>query len=315
MNFLKSKLDTFVLVLTLSASLIFCNSAGATLNVVATSPDVAWLIQRVGGSQVTVETLLRGTEDPHYADAVPDFIRKVAKADIVCAVGLELEIGWLPKVLSRSGNAKVQTGGTGFCELGSSVSTLERPQGNIDRSMGDVHPMGNPHFWLSPKSLKEASLTVELKLTNLDPNHQAYFKKNRERLDTDLDLLISESKKILAPVVNAPQPPMVIEYHREFIYLLQLYGIKSFGSIEEKPGVPPSAGRIVQIASQAKKAGVRLIIGTDYSPLKTIEKTSEASGIPYWITPISLQPKAGKTDYIELHRQLVRTLAEKLGHK
>ncbi len=299
----------------LCTPLILSSSAAAALNVVASSPDVAWLLQKVGGDQVTVETLLKGTEDPHYADAVPDFIRKVAKADLVCAIGLELEIGWLPKVLSRSGNAKVQSGGGGFCEVGSTVTTLERPQGTIDRSMGDVHPMGNPHFWLSPKALKEASLTVEQKLSSLAPSHQTFFKKNREKLGSDLDQLILESKKILAPVINSQHPPIVIEYHREFLYLLQLYGIQSFGSIEEKPGVPPSAGRILQIASQAKKAGVKLIIGTDYSPLKTLEKTSEASGIPYWTTPISLQPKSGKSDYIELHRQIVRTLAEKLGHK
>ena len=126
--------------------LFLSSIALAKIKVVATLPDVAEVVRAIGGTEVDVNTLLSGSEDPHYADARPDYILKVSRADVVCAIGLDLEIGWLPKVLDKSGNAKVQSGGTGFCELGHTVKPLEVPTGVIDRSLGDVHPHGNPHF-------------------------------------------------------------------------------------------------------------------------------------------------------------------------
>jgi len=285
----------------------------AAVRAVGSTPDIAWLMKEVGGAEIEVQSLLKGTEDPHYADAVPDFIRKVAHADIVCAVGLELEVGWLPRVLSRSGNSKIQSGGLGFCEVGVGVKTLERPTGNIDRSMGDVHPLGNPHFWLSPVSMKEAAVVVADKLSKIDPAHSQHYQANLRKLHSHLDQLVHDSKRVLAPILKKNPASKVLEYHREFTYLFQLYGIPTIGSIEEKPGVPPSAGRLLQVARQAQSSDVKLIIGTDFTPLKPLEKVSEVSGIPIWTTPISLQPSKGIVDYLNFHRTLVKGLADRLA--
>ena len=114
----------------------------AKTNVVTTTTELAWAAENIGGDRVKIESLLSGTENAHYVDAVPNFIRLIAAADIVCAVGLDLEIGWLPKALSKSGNRQVQKGGKGYCELGSEINALEKPKGSIDRSMGHIHPSG-----------------------------------------------------------------------------------------------------------------------------------------------------------------------------
>src|SRR5690606_29641281 len=143
-------------------------------------PELAWLVKQVGDEYVEAVPLLEGTENPHYVDAVPKFIAEVAGADMVVLVGLDLEVGWLPKVLSRSGNAKVQPGGKGYVEAGSAVTVLDVPQGKVDRSMGDVHPSGNPHFWLSPGALAQAAAPVTNTLIALDPAHANAYMSNQE---------------------------------------------------------------------------------------------------------------------------------------
>ena len=120
----------------------------AKVNVITTTTDLQWLTKQIGGDKVKVESLLNGTEDPHYLDAMPHFISKVANADMFCLIGLDLEVGWAPKILSRSGNKKVQPGGKGYCETGKTIKALNIPTGRIDRSQGDIHPQGNPHYHL-----------------------------------------------------------------------------------------------------------------------------------------------------------------------
>ena len=129
-----------------------------SLRVVTTTTDLAWLTKQIGGDEVEVTSLLSGEEDPHYVDAVPRFIHLVANADIVCVVGMDLEIGWMPKVLSKSANAQVQPGGKGYCETGKGVEALDVITNDVDRSMGDVHPDGNPHFQLSPLHMAQAGI-------------------------------------------------------------------------------------------------------------------------------------------------------------
>ena len=144
-------------------------NAFSKLKVVATTPDLAYAIKKIGGKRVKVFSLLNGNEDPHFVDAMPSWISKVSKANIFCFVGLELEIGWAPKVLTRSGNSKVQSGGKGHCNVGNYIDALEVPKGKIDRSMGDVHAGGNPHYHLGPSQYKKAANGIFEILVNNDP--------------------------------------------------------------------------------------------------------------------------------------------------
>ena len=287
--------------------------AADKLNVVTTIPDLAWAAEQIGGNRVSVRSLLRGSENPHFVDAVPEFIRLVAEADVVCIVGLDLEVGYMPAVLSRSGNAKVQPGGKGYCEAGKTVTTLEKPHGPIDRSMGDVHPAGNPHFYLSPKALSEAAHEIAAALERADPAHSAEYIAGLKLLEEKLKSLREKITARLQPVLEAQakagHKPLLIEYHREFTYFLEDYGLKSMGSIEEKPGVPPSAGRLGDVSKSAKTQGVRIALVADYSPAKTIEKFATLAGVKVVTVPTMVQPNGKYNSYEALQVHIADSIA------
>jgi zinc/manganese transport system substrate-binding protein len=317
---MKSNLIRALMIL-LPASAAFPLNAGAAsaLRVFTTLPDLAFMAREVGGSRVQADSLLSGVENPHYVDARPDLIRQVSQADIVCAVGMELEAGWLPRVLQKSGNARVQTGGNGFCELGLATTVLQKPTGPVDRSMGDVHPFGNPHFWLSPLALAESSRKLAAILALNDPEGESAYTANQQAFEKRMTALVTELKPRLQEALkkSAVTTP-VIEYHQEYTYFFNAYGIRSFGSIEERPGVPPSALRLGQIALQAKGAKVKLAVSAPYAPLSLIHKFSELSGIPHVTIPTSSR-KAAQYDYEKVHREtveaIIRGLDGSLSHR
>lgn len=276
------------------------------LRVVTSTTDVAWLVQKISGNEAEVESLLKGTENPHFVDTLPQYVQKVSKSDIVCIVGLDLEVGWIPKVLSRSGNAQVQPGGKGYCEVSKKMTVLEKKTGPVDRSMGDIHPSGNPHFWLSPLRLKEAGLEVLDVLARVKPEKNLFFEENYKALSKQLDKIHS----VLSQKLKHSLPPntIFIEYHKEFVYFFDAYSLKSFGSIEEKPGIPPSAGRLSQVSAQAKNGGVRLALAGEFANSRTLERFQELSGVPFLKLPTSLLPHKDLKDYEELQRFLVNQI-------
>lgn len=296
--------------LTIFGLMFFTCVSYAQIRVVTSLPDLARMIEEIGKNHVEVTSLLRGNEDPHFADANPDFIRQVNRADVVCVVGLDLEIGWIPKVLAKSGNAKVQPGGKGYCEAGSSVKALDIPSGPINRAMGDVHASGNPHFYLSPLAMSEASEALTRALIAARPDLASEFKKNQAELKTQLRELHARMSKTLKEK-NKGKQLLVIEYHKEFAYFLSAYEIKSTGTIEEKPGVPPSMGRLAQVALDAKKSGVQIALAASYSPEKDLKKFSDLSGIPYLKLPVSAPlDKKGFPALESLQLQMIQSLPE-----
>ncbi len=265
----------------------------APLKVVTTLTDIAWAVEEIGGSKVTVQSFLTGKENPHFVDVLPSFVQLASNADVICSVGLDLEIGWLPKVLDKSGNSKVQSGGKGFCELGKSISPLEKPSGAVNRAMGDVHPQGNPHFWVSPKHFAEAASEISRVLSKVDGKNASFYSKNLQAFKKKLKSIEDSTRKTLAPVASKLSKPIIIEYHKDFSYFFDCYGIKSYGSVEEKPGVSPSAGRISEIASSAKSDKVKMVLGTPHSDKKVITKFKDLAKVKDYTTPISIQ-KSGK---------------------
>lgn len=287
-----------VLLIVFLCQIAITANASPRLKVITTLPDLAEVVRRVGGDKVEVESLLVGTEDAHFMDAVPSFIAKVARADIVCVVGLDLEVGWIPKILSKSGNAKVQPGGSGYCETGKSVSALEKHTGPVDRSMGDVHPGGNPHFNLSPKALSEGAKTVFEALSRTRPEFSEDFQRGYKQFQEQMFSLHAAIEKKLKPLQSQNQP-LIIEYHKDFSYFFEAYKIKSFGAIEEKPGVPPSAARLATVSAGAKTAQVRLAVGALYSPEKHLRRFAELSGIAYRKLPTMVQTRNAQFNSIE----------------
>lgn len=281
-----------------SAFLLLLSSPGiAAVKVVTTTPDLAEVVRAVGGDNVEVQSLLTGKEDPHYAEARPDYILKVNRADVLCSFGLELEVGWLPKVLEKSGNAKIQEGGSGSCLLGKGIKALDIPQTAVNRSMGDVHAHGNPHFNLDPLKLAEASGVVVATLSRVMPEKTSVFQKNQadfQKAMTDLHTRIKSSLK----------PGKVLEYHKEFTYFFASYGIESLGSLEEKPGMPPSAARIAAVARMAREANVKVLYATPSAAHKTLEKFRELSGIPFVQLPSYVQKSGNNSSISSLQESL-----------
>jgi len=290
----------------------FTAGISAAVKVVTSTTDISWLAKEIGGNEVEVSSLLKGTENPHYVDTVPEFIRLTAEAQLVCVVGLDLEVGWMPKVLAKSGNAQAQPGGKGYCELGKVIQPLERSNSSVDRSMGDVHPMGNPHFWLSPKYFAQSAGELLAALIRVDPAHAPLYGKRAQELKQKLDEAVIKNRKKLASKLSNHTGPVLLEYHKEFSYFLETYGLESLGSIEEKPGVPPSAGRIAEVAMAAKAAGVKFVLAADYSPQKVLMRFTELSQIPVVIVPTSLQPAKRLTDYLQFQDVLIDAILARL---
>jgi zinc/manganese transport system substrate-binding protein len=277
----------------------------AALRVVTSTTDLAWAARQIGGDEVVVESLLRGHEDPHFVDARPDFVSKVSRADAVCIVGLDLEIGWMPKVLAKSGRREIQPGGKGYCNAGEAIEPLDKSTGPVDRSMGDVHPSGNPHYWLSPVSFATAASEVRSVLVRLDPKNTSLYEERYKEFVASMETLRkSLADRLVAAGVSARSAGF-FEYHREFAYFAQAYGLTSLGAIEEKPGVSPSAKRLVQVSQLIRDRGVRLVLAGHTAPQRTLAKVQELSGVPVVRLPLSVAREGSASDYVAWQSHLV----------
>ncbi len=280
--------------------------AFSKVNVITTTTDLEWAVKRIGGDLVKVESLLNGKEDPHYVDATPTFISKVANADIFCFIGMDLEVGWAPKVLSRSGNRKVQEGGKGHCETGKNVKAIEVPKGDITRAMGDVHAEGNPHYHLGISKMIEGSEVILEALISVDPKKASVYIKNFESMKAGLQVLKKEISQSLRPL----QKTKFMQYHKEFSYFFKEYGIKSLGAVEAVPGVPPSAGRIARVSFKAKRSDVKAVLGSLTSPKRILRKINESVGIKTLQLPLSIMKNTKYNTYESHQRFLAKSLLE-----
>lgn len=280
----------------------------AQINVVTSTTDLSWLVKEIGQEHVNVESLLSGAEDPHYVDAMPHFISKASDAKVFCFIGMDLEIGWIPKVLKRSGNTLIQPGGSGFCDSSKYVDPLDKVVGAIDRSQGDVHPAGNPHYHLSPSQFLLAGKSVLEALSNSDPSHKEAYYKNYEKLKKTLSSIRAEVFVLLKNVKGKK----FLEYHREFTYFLDEYNLQNLGAIEDKPGVPPSAQRIGFVSLKAKKQRISLAIAAKTAPLKVLNRFSQISGVKTLSLPLSIQSDQTYNSYRDLQLYIASQLIKSL---
>lgn len=283
--------------------------AHGELFVLTTTTDLSWAAKKIGGDRVKVKSLLNGNEDPHYVDAVPSFVALAAKADVFCLVGLDLEVAWVGKVLKKAGNASVQKGGKGYCETGSKVEALERPKGPIDRSMGDVHASGNPHYHLSPKHFIQGASVILATLIAVDPSGKETYQKGHTAFLSDLRQIEKKVTKILAPIKESST---FLEYHKEFTYFFEHFGLKTTDPIESVPGVPPSAGQLANSAFQAKQKGAISAIASPSAPKAILKKFTEISKVPVVTAAPSIKRNGVPSNYEDL---LVRIATALLSHE
>ena len=292
-------------ILVVLSGLFVASSAFAALKVVTTTTNLAALVEAVGGEHVEVYSLTKGNQDAHYMDAKPSFIMRAARADLVVSVGLELEIGWLPAMISGARNPKIMPGQEGSLVLGDHVKPLEIPKGAISRDQGDVHPDGNPHFMLDPVRAGKLALVVAKRLTALAPKDGAYFNKNAQAFKSRMD----EGAKVWAAAIKKAGIKQIFTYHKTLSYFLQRMDVNAVGYIEPKPGVPPTASHVLSLIKSAKQKKVQLILVEhlyETAIPKRIQK--EVNGMKVASVPVLVGAEPDVNSLYSLYESLVKSL-------
>ena len=282
--------------------------AQAKLNVVATLPDFGAIAEEIGGDKVKVTSIARGTEDQHFVDAKPSYIRVLNQADVLIEGGAELEIGWLPPLVNGARNAKILSDAPGHVVLSRGIRLLEVPTGPVDRSMGDVHPLGNPHYSLDPANGKIIAATLAEAFTRLDLPNAQFYQANLEKFNHRLDTKLSEWTKLLEPFRGTK----VVTYHKSFNYFLEHFGLELAGTIEPKPGIEPSPSYINALIPRLKGEGVKLVLIEPFRPRKTPEYVAKAIGAKLILLPGAVGGNEKVKDYISLFDQDVAQVAAAL---
>jgi zinc/manganese transport system substrate-binding protein len=289
-------IKTWFAVLIALFAVVLPAAAQNKLNVVATTEDLAAIAREVGGDRVTVDSIARGFQDPHFVEAKPSFILKLQKADLLILVGRDLEIGWLPPLIQQSRNSKVQVGADGYLDASSQARILEVPTGQITRAEGDVHPLGNPHFWLDPDNGKIVAREVFEKFSKFRPNDRAYFE---QRLNDFTNRLNDAEKRWTA--MMAPYKGMkVVTYHRSYSNFAEKFGLNIVGYVEPKPGIPPTPQHTLELINDMKKNNVKIVLVEPYFDLKTPNAIGRETGAQVLVMPPSVGGMKDITDYFKL---------------
>jgi ABC-type Zn uptake system ZnuABC Zn-binding protein ZnuA len=270
--------------------------AAGPLNVITTTEDLASIAREVAGDKARVESLSRGYQDPHFVEAKPSFVLKLNKADLLIAVGRELEIGWMPPLITQSRNSKIQPGADGYLDASLTARILEMPTGQITRAMGDVHPSGNPHYWLDPENGKRIAKEVAEKLSELDHANASYFAQQEAAFEKRLDAAQARWTAMMAPYKGTK----VVTYHRSWPNFAERFGLEVIGYVEPKPGIPPSPSHTIDVINAMKRQNVKIILVEPYFDLKTPNSIARETGAKVLVMPPSVGGEKEITDYIKL---------------
>ena len=270
--------------------------AQGKLNVVTTTEDLAAIAREGGGDRITVESIARGYQDPHFVEAKPSFILKLQKADLLIVVGRELEIGWLPPLIQQSRNAKVQVGAQGYLDASQRARILDIPTGQVTRAEGDVHPQGNPHYWLDPENGKAIAKEIADKLSELRPNDRAMFDQRLTAFNGRVD----DAEKRWLAAMQPYKGVKVVTYHRSFPNFAERFGLDIVGYVEPRPGIPPSPQHTLDLINDMKRQNVKLVLVEPYFDLKTPNSIGRETGAQVLVLPPSVGGVKEVTDYFAL---------------
>lgn len=275
MNRVFSRAGCLLSVAAIAVSLFSPSRAAAKkLNVITATTDLAALAQEVGGDKINVESLAKGYQDPHFVEAKPSFLLKLQRADLLVIVGLQLEIGWLPPLITQCGNARIQVGANGYLDASQFAEILEIPQGAITRAMGDVHPLGNPHYWLDPDNGRRVAKGIAGKLGEMDPQDAAYFQQR----DQDFERRLADADKKWLATMAPYRGRKVVTYHNSLPNFAKHFGLNVVGFVEPRPGIPPTPSHTLEVINMMKRDHVKIIMVEPYFDRKTPDSIARASG-------------------------------------
>ncbi|MBI3925182.1 MAG: zinc ABC transporter substrate-binding protein [Armatimonadetes bacterium] len=276
----------------------------AKLEVVTTTTDLADAAREVGGARVKVQAIAPGYQDPHQVETKPSYLTLLKAADVFVMTGLDLEVAWAPDLLRNCRNARIQPGGAGFMDSSQGIKVLQKPQGQVDRSGGDVHPQGNPHYTLSPTNQKVVARNITALLKRVDPagskvyddGYRAYWKK--------LDEADKRWRKMLEPIKGTP----VVTYHNTWPYFAEHFGLKVVGNVEPQPGISPSAAHLNQLADSMKRQGVKVIIMEPWFPDHIPQSLARKTGATVLKLPVIPGGVDGTGTYLHMMDYIVKQL-------
>ena len=301
---------TILIAFAVVSVLFLTRDAAARVQIVASLPDFGAIAEEIGGDKVNVVSLAKGYQDPHFVDAKPTYVTKLNKADLLIYNGLDLEIGWLPPLITGSRNSKIaSTDARGRLDASTAIrQILEVPTAKIDRSMGDIHPMGNPHYLLDPRNGVPVAAAITGRLKEIDPENSSYYEENYNNFVSRLKSKIQEWDRELAPYKGTE----IVSYHKNLEYFSEWAGFKEVGFIEPKPGIPPSPSHVAELINQMKSTDVKLVIASNYYPQKTGALIAEKTGTVFLSIPTSVGGEDNIKTYTDLFDVIVGNITSAL---
>lgn len=282
--------------------------AGAQVRVVTSTTDLYDIARQVGGARIRATHISEGFQDPHFVEAKPSFVLELAKADLWAFVGLDLEIGWMSVLLDGARNPRIRPGAPGYVDVSSVIPVLDVPTGPVDRSQGDVHPRGNPHYWLDPANGLRIAQLFRDRLSERDPAGATEYAANFRTFEARL----AEARAAWAPSLAAIAGKPVVVWHTSWRYFAAFTGARIVGYIEPKPGIPPSPSHLAGLILAMKRAGARVIVMEPFYDRKTADVVAAKTGARVLILPSSVGGVKDVDDYVGLIGHNVRQLAAAL---
>lgn len=289
-------------------SFIFALNAQAKLNILTTVPDLRAMVSEIGGGEVDASSMAKGTQDPHFIEAKPSYMTKASKADLVVAIGLELEIGYLPPILQGARNPKVMPGNPGYLEVGPLVDALELPTTKITRAEGDVHPLGNPHVTLDPIRYGQIAVKVAERMGQLEPAHAEKFLKAAKALQARL----VAKTKVWQARIEKSGVKKVVTYHKTLTYFLDRFHLENPAILEPKPGIPPTAGHTMEVIKTIQSQKIPLILIENFFDPTVTNRIKESVPTVRAVTvPVLVEGAPGINSIDDLYEALVAAIEGK----
>lgn len=293
----------FLSFLVAAVVVIFAPAAAAAVNILACEPEWAALAREVGGERVSVSSATTALQDPHRIEARPSLIARARTADLLVCTGADLEAGWVPLLLSQSGNAKIQVGRPGYFEAAAHARLIEVPT-RVDRSAGDVHPAGNPHVHLHPANISKIAVALSERIAQVDPANAAYYAQRTKSFQERWQQAVTRWEQQAAPLKGM----RIVVYHRDLSYLIEWLGMREAGALEPKPGLPPSTGHLTELVARLGREPASAIVRSAYTDPRSAEWLAQRTKIPVVMLPYTVGGTDKARDLFELFDDTISRL-------
>jgi len=290
--------------LLLSVLLFQSKAYAAPLQVVTTIETFADLTRAVGGDKVQVQSLAHGYQDPHFVEAKPNLLVPLSRADLLVYVGLDLEVGWLPPLVTGSRNPRIQPGAKGNLDASTAIDVLDAPAGKVDRSQGDIHPRGNPHYWLPPVNGLKVAKEIAARLKELDPAHGGDYDANLQRFAELLKGRAADWGRQSALVKGLK----VVAYHKSWTYVSSWLGLREIGYVEDKPGIPPNPKHLAELILRMKAESVRALLIESFYNRGIAGQVADSAGAKLLVLPSDVGATPEIRSYADLVDAVLRAL-------